>query len=81
MTEIAQAEAVVAELQRKRSTLIAERRELDGEIKRLAYLAHAQHDPEAKLSLTELRAEAIRCDQRQREVEIAIEQLKNSEAA
>jgi hypothetical protein len=71
----------IVELQVERDALIAERHEADAEIKRLAHRARVMLDVEAKLDLAELREISIRLDQKQREIEAAIERLNWKGAA
>jgi hypothetical protein len=85
MTDIAKAEQTIAALEDQRKALVIERQEQDDELKRVAFLAHAQGDVEARKRLTELREEAIRRDQKFKEIEAATatarEKLQAAQAA
>jgi hypothetical protein len=82
---IDKAEAAVAALEDQRKALVIERQEQDDELKRVAFLAHVQGDVEARKRLTELREEAIRRDQKFKEIEAATatarEKLAQAQAA
>jgi hypothetical protein len=73
---VADAEAVIADLEEQRARLIAAREKDDRAMSAVAYQAHALHDPEANKTLDEIVEKRIRHDQRLREVDAAIATAK-----
>jgi hypothetical protein len=74
---IADAEAVIADLEKQRQILLDERAADDVDMSHVAYAAHARHEPEANRQLDEIVERCIRHDQRLREVDAALVTAKS----
>jgi hypothetical protein len=85
---IADAEAVIRDLENQRLALIERRSEQEAERQRIAFDARVHHDKEASARLSEMSAEAIRSEHEARDIEAALQtaqarlqQAKAAEAA
>jgi len=73
---VSDAERVIADLEKQRAILLEERAADDTDMSRIAYAAHAHHDPEATRQLDEVTERVIRHEQRLKEVAAALETAK-----
>ena len=73
-TDVKKSEGVLAGLELKRDKLAHEHANLEGEIKRHAYAAHARDDRKAKAALDQLMERALRIDIERKSVAGAIEE-------
>jgi hypothetical protein len=74
---VTDAEAVIRDLEKQRSILVEERAADDVDMSRVAYAAHARHEPEANRQLDEITERRIRHDQRIREIDAALVTAKS----
>jgi hypothetical protein len=72
MNPVAEAEAIIRDLEGQRAALLKRRSEHDAERQRIAFAARAQGDQAASKRLSEMTTEAIRFDHELRDVESAM---------
>jgi hypothetical protein len=77
VSTVADAEAMIADLEKQRKILLDERAADDVDMSRVAYAAHARHEPEANRQLDDIVERRIRHDQRIREVDAALVTAKS----
>jgi hypothetical protein len=83
-TSVDDAEATVARLEERRESLLAERLQLESEMGKHSFAAHARSDMKAVAALDEIATKMARIDARLREVDLALaearERVKAAEA-